>query len=100
MLDIRKEMESSVGDGIGDEAIYPEDAIDEDETNEEFKLLELECENEECSAKVKDEVGEKQSDDVSAKILMYNLLRSNNTKTPMRPKLKQWQHSVPEYECC
>ena len=67
MLDIHEEMEN-VG-GIGDEAIYPEDAIDEDELNEEFKLLELECENEECS-KAKDDAREKQPDGVvSAKEL-------------------------------
>ena len=66
MLDIHEEMEN-VG-GIGDEAIYPEDAIDEDELNEEFKLLELECENEEC-LKAKDDAREKQPDNVSAKEL-------------------------------
>jgi len=66
MLDIREEMEN-VG-GIGDGAIYPEDAIDEDELNEEFKLLELECENEECS-KAQDDAIEKQPYSVSAKDL-------------------------------
>ena len=66
MLDIREEMEND--GGVGDEAIYPEDAIDEDELNEEFKLLELECENEEC-LKAKDDAREKQPDNVSAKEL-------------------------------
>ena len=54
MLDLREEMEDV--NAIGGEAIYPDVTIDEDELNEEFKLLELECENESKHAEKADEV--------------------------------------------
>mmetsp|Transcript_8581 Transcript_8581/g.15154 ORF Transcript_8581/g.15154 Transcript_8581/m.15154 type:complete len:358 (+) Transcript_8581:252-1325(+) len=62
MLDIREEMED-VGEIGGDAIIYPEVVIDEDELNKEFKLLEMECEKEQCSEANDDEVQEKQSDE-------------------------------------
>jgi len=42
---IREEMDEMVD--LGSEAVIPENAIDEDELNEEFLALELECKNEE-----------------------------------------------------
>lgn len=44
MNDIREEMELANCDALA-EGIYNSDAIDEDELNEEFRSLELECEN-------------------------------------------------------
>ena len=62
MLDIRSEIEE-MGD-LGREAIYPEESIDEDELNEEFLKLELECENEEAvESDVKDDIDRNQECD-------------------------------------
>ena len=56
MLNIHKEMEDV--NEIGGEAIYPE------VLNEEFKMLKMECENEQCPEANDDEVQEKQSDEL------------------------------------
>jgi len=54
---IREEMDEMVD--LGSEAVIPENAIDEDELNEEFLALELECKEEEMSVDVQPQPGEK-----------------------------------------
>mmetsp|Transcript_21981 Transcript_21981/g.53189 ORF Transcript_21981/g.53189 Transcript_21981/m.53189 type:complete len:665 (+) Transcript_21981:75-2069(+) len=60
MLDIREEIEDAA-ENIGVEAFHTKVSLGEDdELNEEFRLLELECENEECIDPT-DGIGERQS---------------------------------------
>ena len=62
MLDICEEIEDAE-ENIGVEAFHTEVSLGEDdELNEEFRLLELECENEECIVPT-DRIGERQSAD-------------------------------------
>ena len=80
MLDIREEMED-VGEIGGEAIIYPEVVIDEDELNEEFKLLEMECENEPLSEVNHDEVKEKQSDELVVQPLEVQHGEGSNTSS-------------------
>ena len=59
MMDIREEMDGM--DGVGLEAIRPEYAFDEDELNDKFKRLEMECETDRRRLKLKDEAKEKEA---------------------------------------
>ncbi|KAL7539708.1 hypothetical protein ACHAXR_009599 [Thalassiosira sp. AJA248-18] len=67
MLDIREEMDELRE--FGGEAIYPEVVIDENELNEEFKRLELECENEQCTEAEDEGKENNKSDGVSTEKL-------------------------------
>ena len=78
MLDIREEMED-VGEIGGEGIIYPEVVVDEDELNEEFKLLEMECENEQCPEANADEVQEKQLDELFVQLLAGQQTEGSNT---------------------
>jgi len=56
---IREEMDEMVD--LGSEAVIPENAIDEDELNQEFLALELECKDEEVSVGVEPQPEEKRA---------------------------------------